>query len=231
MRTWRAGTLKHNATLRDLATTGLGLLALYETDFDHQWFQEALQISESILEHFQDTDGGFYDTRADQTDLITRPKSVQDTPFPSGNSLALQLLLQMYNFTGDGRYADPVDRALRGMQSAASRYPSAFAGWLIALDSAIGPRYQLALIGNSDDDRRKEFLDLVNTRYLPFLTRAAGLPSDPGGPELLQGRSKIGEHVTAYLCQGFVCNTPTDSVEKFADQLNAILTVKTTESA
>ena len=229
MRTWRNGKSKHNATLRDLAATGLGLLALYETDFDNQWFQEALQISESILEHYQDPDGGFYDTRVDQTDLITRPKSVQDTPFPSGNSLALQLLLQMYNFTGDGRYADPVDRALRGMQSAASRYPTAFAGWLIALDSAIGPRHQLALISNSDDGRRTEFLDLVNTRYLPFLTRAAGLPSDPNGPDLLQGRSKIGEHATAYLCQGFVCNAPTDSVEEFADQLDSALTVQSAE--
>ncbi len=223
-RTWRQGQAKHKATLRDLTAAALGFLALYETDFNTGWFEEAEGITEQILENYQDPDGGFFDTHQDQSDLITRPKTIQDSPIPSGNSLAVQLLLKMYNLTGNDRYAAPADAALRGMQSLASQHPSAFAGWLIALDYAIGPSLQLALIGNPEEAGTLRFLDVVNQRYLPLLMRAAGQPEENVQPELLQGREMLEDKPTAYLCQGFVCNKPTNSPDEFVTQLEQALT-------
>ncbi|MGD8632810.1 MAG: thioredoxin domain-containing protein, partial [Anaerolineales bacterium] len=73
-RTWRQGRSKHPATLRDLAAAGLGFLALYELDFNPDWFFEAEELTAEILQNYRDTDGGFYDTHINRTDLISRPK-------------------------------------------------------------------------------------------------------------------------------------------------------------
>ncbi|MDF1500877.1 MAG: thioredoxin domain-containing protein [Anaerolineales bacterium] len=222
-RTWRKGVPKNAATLRDLAGAGLGFLALYETDFNPVWFQEAEELCVEILEHYQDPQGGFYDTRDDLQDLIARPKSIQDTPLPSGNSLAVMLFLKMYNFTSNGQYAEPAERALRGMQSMASRHPTAFAGWLSALDYAIGPGLQLALLGDPDQDQFKRFKEAVDTRFLPLLIRAGGKPGEQGHPELLDNRSAVGGEPTAYLCKGFICNKPTNAIDDFLEQLETAL--------
>lgn len=222
-RTWRQGRARHNATLRDLAATGLGLLLLYETDFNSRWFQEAKSISAEILAHYRDSEGGFFDTRNDQDGLIARPKSIQDTPIPSGNSLAVHLLLRMYSFTGEDQFADPAEQAVRGVQATASRNPAAFAGWLSALDYALGPRLQLALLGDPNDVQFKQFTEYLDARFLPLLIRAGGDPGAEGNPALLDGRAALDGDPTAYLCQGFVCNKPTKSLDEFLTQLEHAL--------
>jgi uncharacterized protein YyaL (SSP411 family) len=222
-RTWRVGTAKNRANLRDLAAVGLGLLTLYETDFNPDWYREVEEIADDVLASYPDPDWGFYDTHIDQSDLISRPKSVQDTPISSGNSLAVRLLLRIYSLTGDGRYADAAGQAVQVMQSVASRHPTAFSGWLIALDYAIGPQLQLALLGDPQKAEFKRFLKAVDSRYLPFLTRAGGKPDRPTAPKILEDRPMIDEQVTAYFCEGFVCNKPTNSVEELTRQLNQAL--------
>jgi uncharacterized protein YyaL (SSP411 family) len=222
-RTWRNSVAKHRATSRDLAAAGLGYLSLYETDFNPEWFHEAEALANEILQHYQDPDGGFFDSHENQTDLLTRPKSIQDTPIPSGNSLTVQLLLKLYSLTGNDRYAAPAESALRGMQSFANRHPTAFAGWLIALEYAIGPRLQVALIGDPLDDEFLVFKELLDGRYLPLLIRAAGMPETDASPALLQDRHQIDNKVTAYLCQGFVCNNPVNNLEDFHQQLDEAL--------
>lgn len=222
-RTWRKGHSKHPATLRDLAAAGLGFLALYEAEFDPGWFEEAEGIANEILQNYIDPHGGFFDTHVATTDLITRPKAIQDSPFPSGNSLAVQLLLKLYSYTGDDQYAAPAEQALMGVQTTASRHPTAFAGWLIALGYALGPRLQLAIIGGKDEPMFRRIRELVNTRYLPSLIQAGAEPGTEGYPPLLAERSMIDGEVTAYLCKGFVCNKPTSSVEELGDQLERTL--------
>ncbi|MGD8850450.1 MAG: thioredoxin domain-containing protein [Anaerolineales bacterium] len=222
-RTWRNNVAKHRATLRDLSATALGYLALYETDFNPLWFHETEAITAEILKHYQDPDGGFFDSHEDQHDLIARPKSIQDTPLPSGNSLTVQLLLRLYSFTGNDQYAAPAERAVRGMQSIASQHPTAFAGWLSSLQYAISPRLQVALIGNPEDAQFTPFEQALDDRYLPFLIRAAGTPDSEPSPPILLDRPQIDEKVTAYLCQGFICHKPTNSVESFLEQLDEAL--------
>jgi uncharacterized protein YyaL (SSP411 family) len=109
------------------------------------------------------------------------------------------------------------------MQSIASRYPTAFSGWLIALGHAIGTRTQVAIIGDPQEAQFDRFREVLDSRYLPLLTQAGGQPEAEAVPHLLQGRTKIDDRVTAYLCQGFVCNKPTNDLEDFLEQLEQTL--------
>ena len=61
---------------------------------------------------------------------MTRPKDLQDNAVPSGNAMAATVLLKLGAFTGEGRYIDAAERALRMVQPALGSAPTGFAQWL-----------------------------------------------------------------------------------------------------
>ena len=64
-RSWRDGKVTDEVFLEDYAALILGLLELYQTDFDNRWFTSALELADEMIERFSDPDGGFFDTPAD----------------------------------------------------------------------------------------------------------------------------------------------------------------------
>lgn len=218
-RSWRLGRARYNAYLEDHAALGLGLLSLYQADFNPRWYQAAVERAEEILAHFDDPEGGFFDTRHDHEMLITRPKSFHDSPTPSGNSLACSLLLALGALTGKGDYLEPAESALRAMEHRAASYPSAFAGWLTNIDFSLGPTLQLALLGPPGDVGMEALAQVVNQPYLPRLVIAAGEPGAQKAPSLLERREMLDGMPTAYLCQGFTCKLPTNSPQELEAQL------------
>jgi len=222
-RTWWRGTARFPAYLEDHAALGLGLLDLYQVDFNPRWFQAAVAQAEEILSHFIDPNGGFFDTRDDHEELITRPKTLQDSPIPSGNTLAVSLLHRIALLSGDKRALYHSERAIRAMQENAERHPTAFAGWLCEIDFALGPQLQLAIMGDIEDDRFQELKTIIDRRYLPRLVAAGGLPDSSPKPSLLNSRELIEGKPTAYLCQGFTCQLPTTSPKVLERQLDDAL--------
>ncbi len=223
MRSWRLGKARHVAYLQDHAALGMGLLALYQTDFNARWYQSAVHQAEEILASFADPKGGFFDTRDDHEPLLARPKSIQDSPTPSANTLATHLMLQLAALSGEGRYAEVAEASIRAMQDDASRYPSSFAGWLSALDFALGPQLQLALVGQPGEPDFRSLAETVQGRFLPRLVIAGGTAGATGHPALLANREAIEDQATAYLCQGFTCNLPTTSPLELHEQLDIAL--------
>ncbi len=221
-RSWRAGQARHSAYLEDHAALGLGLLSLYQADFNPRWYRAAAAQAEEILAAFADPQGGFFDTRHDHEVLIARPKSVQDSPVPSGNTLACMLLLELGAFEGEARYVDPAEAFLRAIAPTAAQYPTAFAGWLCAIDFAVGPQLQLAIAGAPDDEAFRALAGVADSRFLPNLVQAGGLPAPPELPHLMADRSMQEGKPTAYLCQGFACQLPTTSPEELGRQLDRL---------
>jgi len=224
LRSWRDGKAQYTAYLEDHAALGLGLLALYQSDFNPRWYREAVRQADELLEAFADPEGGFFDTRHDHEQLIARPKSIQDSPTPSGNTLAAMLLLTLGAYEGAARFIDPAESALRAMVLTASQHPSAFAGWLNAMDFAIGPQLQLAIAGSPSDPRFNELLSRFNSEYIPNLIVAGGEPGADDQPTLMAERGMREDRPTAYLCQGFTCQLPTIDGDELSRQLDAALT-------
>ena len=223
LRSWRDGKARYTAYLEDHAALGLGLVALYQSDFDPKWYREAVRQADEILEAFADPEGGFYDTRHDHEQLIARPKSIQDSPTPSGNTLAAMLLLTLGAYEGAVRFMEPAESALRAMVLTASQHPSAFAGWLNAMDFAIGPQLQLTIAGSPSDARFSELLTRFNSEYIPNLIVAGGEPGADDQPTLMAERSMRDNRPTAYLCQDFTCQLPTTDAEELSRQIDAAL--------
>ena len=129
-RSFKDGRARQAGVLEDYTHLADGLLALYQATFDERWFVAARDLADQILAHFADPAGGFFDTADDHEALITRPKGLQDNAMPSGGAMAAQVLLRLAALTGEGRYRDAAESALRGVTSVAHRYPTGFAHWL-----------------------------------------------------------------------------------------------------
>jgi uncharacterized protein YyaL (SSP411 family) len=211
LRAWRVGTPKHNAYLEDYAALLLGLLALYQTDPNPRWFSEAARLAGDMLAHFTDPNGGFFDTRDDHETLVVRPKDVQDNATPSGNALTITALLQLAAFSGNGAWREVAERALSGIQPALTRYPTAFAQWLFALDFALGPVQEIALVGPAP--ARDALVQTVWARYNPRQVVAISDGAPSGSPSLLLDRPLLQGLPTVYVCEHFVCQQPVNTPE------------------
>ncbi|MDX9990636.1 MAG: hypothetical protein RBS68_01180, partial [Anaerolineales bacterium] len=214
-RTWRAGKTSPEVFLEDYAALIVGLLDLYETDFNNRWFAAAQKLADEMIERFSDPAGGFFDTPSEQagTDgqppLLYRPKELQDNALPSGNALAVEALLRLAALTDRADYRAVGESGLRLAAEQAIRYPTAFGRWLGAADFALATVKQVALVGDPTQAGTKALLTAVRARWQPNLVIAAsGLPLPPNAPPLLSERPLLENRPTAYVCEGFVCKAP-----------------------
>jgi uncharacterized protein YyaL (SSP411 family) len=222
LRSWREGKAQHAAYLEDYASLGLALLALYQSDHDSRWFQHARQLTDQMLELFSDEDGQFFDTALDQPGLLLRPQDTQDNATPSGSSLAMQILLQISAYTGEGAYHDLAAKTISSQQKMIASYPLAFGSWLSGLDFALRDVKEVALLGDLDSSAGDALLSTVWSQFRPNLVLAASkAPPEQNSPQLLQDRPLIDQQPTAYVCQNFTCQHPTTSPEVLRKQLSS----------
>jgi uncharacterized protein YyaL (SSP411 family) len=224
LRSWRNGQTKHNAYLEDYASFILGLLALYQTDHNSKWYVAAKKLAEEMVTHFKDSDNGFFDTRDDHETLLIRPKGTQDNATPSGNALAATALLQLTAYGENAEWRDIVEKMLSSNLEIILRHPTAFAQWLCAADFAAGPVQEVAVVGALEDPKTKTMLDTIWETYRPrYIMAVSPLLSNLDAPPLLQDRSFLNKQPTAYICQNFVCQQPTNDPEELKIQLSELI--------
>ena len=222
-RSYRLGQARHAGGLDDHAALAEGLLDLYQVDFDRRWLEACLELADVILRDFADPHGGFFDTGTQPEGLPARPKTLQDTPIPSGNALTVTLLLRLEALTGEARYREAALPPLKAMQETASRYPTTFAAWLQGLSLAASPMPQLAITGEVASPGFLALAVEAHGRFLPRLVVAGGPPTDDAIPALLRGRTLAEGKPTASLCREFTCQLPTSSPEELRQQLTKAL--------
>ena len=219
-RSWRDGKVTEEVFLEDYAALILGLLELYQTDFNNHWFASALKLADEMIERFNDPAGGFFDTPADGEILVIRPKDLQDNATPSGNALACEALLKLAAFTDKGNYRDLAEKALNSIGEAAIRYPTAFARWLSAADFALGNVKQVAILGDAQDENFQALMKVIRSKYRPNVVVAtSNYPPPKDAPSLLQDRPLLNDKPTAYVCEGFVCRQPVNNPDELLSQL------------
>jgi uncharacterized protein YyaL (SSP411 family) len=220
LRSWRKGTARHAAYLKDYAALALSLISLYQSDPQPRWFQASLGLLEQVIAHFSDNSGGFYDTPDDHEALLYRPKDLQDNATPSGNALAAMLLLQLATYEGRSDWRKLAEDMLSANLGTMLHYPASFAQWLCAADFALGPVKEVAIIGNLADPQTQALLKPLWQGFNPRLLLAVASYPPPGGsPALLDDRSLLNGKPSAYVCQDFVCQQPVNDPQAMLQQL------------
>jgi len=204
------------AYLDDHAFLADGLLELLRYRWRAADLVFACELADTLLTHFEDPRGGFFFTADDHEALIHRPKPFSDEATPSGNGIAVRVLLRLGHLLGEQRYAEAAERALRAAWPVLERYPEAHGSLLQGLETFLNPPELIIIRG--EPAVTEEWKKYVDAGYHPNRLSF----SIPGGEERLPGllaeRRPRGEAV-AYLCQGTRCREPVTSLEMLAAAL------------
>jgi uncharacterized protein YyaL (SSP411 family) len=212
LRTYKDGRAHLNAYLEDHAFLLEALLTLYEASFEVRWFERTRELAGILMSRFADPErGGFFSTADDHEALIARRKEIGDHPIPSGNSAAALGLLRLGALTGERSYEEAAEGVFRLFTGPATRHPESFAHLLRAIDFALAPTKEVALVGED----LSELAATVRTKFRPHLVLAGG-PEGNDAPELLVQRPAAGGRPTAYVCENFACRQPVTDAEALA---------------
>ena len=218
-RSWKDGRALHAGTLEDHTHLADGLLALYETTFDERWFVAARQLMDVVMEHFVAPDGGFFDTADDAEALIARPRTLQDNAIPSGNAMAATVLLRLAAWTGEGRYRSAAEQAVAPMATMGARYPTSFAQWMLAFQSALAPVDEVAIVGDLGAADTQALLAVVRRGHRPWQVVSVAADVAQSAVPLLADRVRVDGKATVYVCRNLACQTPITDAATFAMQL------------
>jgi len=120
----RRGEGRVRAFLSDYAYLTRGVLALYEATGEPRWVEAAVGLCEEQQRRLGDPLGGFF-TAEESDDLLARSKELVDGAVPAANAIAVLNLLALAESTGEVRWRDDAERALRSFAAAVEQQPEA----------------------------------------------------------------------------------------------------------
>jgi len=202
--------------LDDYAFLVWGLIEVYEASFDDKVLQTAIELSNEMIARFWDEkDGGFFFNAKNAKDAVLKRKELHDGALPSGNSVALLDLLRLERLAGNASFGEKAIRMLRSCSGEITRAPAAHTFMLVGLEFALGPAYNVVLVGELQESSTLSMIEALRLHYLPHLTVSIRKPSTTG-----LGYEKIGNKATAYVCRGQTCMTPTNRPAKILELLD-----------
>ncbi|HET6566330.1 MAG TPA: thioredoxin domain-containing protein [Rhodothermales bacterium] len=223
---YRDGRAGIQANVDDYAFLTWGLLELYEASFRVDYLEQAVALTDTLLDHFWDEAGGFFFTPDDGEHLIARQKELYDGAVPSGNSIALLNLIRLARITGNPTFDKKADQLGQWAAGQVRRMPSGFSAFLMGLDFVLGPSREIVLVGRPEATDTEALLQAVRSVYLPdkvLLFRPAEHP-----PEALLRLAPFVESqhgtdgkATLYVCRNYECHRPTTNVAEARALLQA----------
>jgi uncharacterized protein YyaL (SSP411 family) len=217
-----------DANLDDYAFLVWGLIELYEATFDTTHLRFALELTDDMIKHFWDGDGGgLYLVPDDGETLLVRKKDIHDTALPSANSVAMLNLLRLGLMTGNADLEERAARIGRAFSGSVKESPAAYTQLMVALDFAIGPSYEVVIVGDPHAEDTAAMIKELGRRFLPnevaLLNRSDGKsPEMASLAEFTRDQSSIGGKATAYVCVNHTCKSPTTDVNKMLQLLDAL---------
>ena len=128
------------ANLDDYSFFIWGLLELYTAVFDIKYLKAAIELNETLLEHFWDeVDGGFYFTADDAEEVLMREKKTYDSATPSGNSVEILNLIRIARITEDPEIEAKAVKMESTFSENIKRAPTAHTQFITAVDFKVGP--------------------------------------------------------------------------------------------
>jgi uncharacterized protein YyaL (SSP411 family) len=222
------GAVAGMAYLDDYAFLAAGLLDLYEASFDLRWLHEAISLQNVLELHFWDKQhGGFFLSPHDGEPLLAREKPNYDGPEPSGNSVAVQNLLRLAEFTTDDRYRNTAQQALHAFAGQLAQAPASVPRVLAALDFSLDKSKEIVIVMPNAETTAEPFLAKLRVAFVPnrilvVTPQGSALERQQQVIPLLQFKSAIDGNVTAYVCEQQVCALPTVDPAVFAQQITRV---------
>ena len=222
-RRFREGDVRFDGGLEDYAYLVRGLLDLYLADHNVKRLRQAIWLTEQQMQLFSDSRGGFFDA-APSDDLPARLKESYDGAEPAGNSVAALNLLQLGRLTGNDEWLERGRSTIQSFGLILEKQPSAMAFMLSALDFYLDKPRQIIVSGNTEEPDTQVMLKVIHKKYLPntIVLLADGKENQQylaTFHPFMKSVEKLDNKATAYVCEDFVCQLPTNDTQKLAELL------------
>ncbi len=211
---FRDGQAHLNGYLDDYSYLTDALLSLFEATGEARWIERAMELANTILNHFRDPKtGGLFYTSDDHEALVARSKDYVDASVPSSAGSAAVAWLRLYSLTGDTKWHEAAERVLLDAVPLMQKQPGATGRLLHALDLYLGPNQQIVAL--APDAKSLAFLWPIyfgrfrpRSELIPMIVQseadhAASILKNLVGEKTLQN----GEP-TVYVCENFRCLKP-----------------------
>ena len=207
-RTYKEGKSTINAYLNDYAATIDAFIALFETTTDTKWLEQAKQLTDYTLDHFQNEENAmFFYTSNEDTGLVTRNIEFLDNVIPASNSMMAKNVFTLSHYFLDKRYSNTAATMLNNIQSDISKYPTSYSNWMDLMMNYTQPYYEIVVVGKNAPQTLKE----LNSFYLPNKLIAA--TTKDSHQEIFEGRYQE-NNTLIYVCVNNACKLPVKTVEE-----------------
>ncbi|MBI4404796.1 MAG: thioredoxin domain-containing protein [Deltaproteobacteria bacterium] len=211
--TYKDGKASIPGFLDDYAALITALVALYESDFDERWLNEALALSQTmVLEFWDESAQTFFSTGSSHKHLIVRMREFQDSALPSGVGLAATACIKLGRLTDHSDLLEKARNILKTYEPAMQKNPQACGQLLIALSMLIErPSDVVVVAGQSKQETDQAIWSL----WKPFEpNRLVTLMSDKQSTliPMHRGKKALEGKTTLYFCEGGTCLPPVVSV-------------------
>ena len=210
----------------DYAFLVWGLLELYEATFDVRHLRDAIALNDTMLTHNWDERGGaLFFTADDGEKLLVRTKEIADGAVPSANSVAMLNLLRLSRITGRPELEAKAAAIARAFAADVARAPAAYTQLMAALDFAVGPSYEVVIVGDLLKPDTQAMVQALRSRFVPSKV-ALHRPNGRAEPEIARlapftkAHAEIDGKATAYVCVNHACKLPQTDVAKMLELLS-----------
>ncbi len=131
-RLWRVhldGRSSVLAAQEDYAYFAEGLLALYDLTGERRWLERAEELAEALQQRFLDSEGGGFFLNEAEAGITAmgRPRDAgYDGAIPSGSSVALRVLEQLWRRTGNPLYRQQADTLIARFTPSLEQQPHSY---------------------------------------------------------------------------------------------------------
>jgi uncharacterized protein YyaL (SSP411 family) len=204
----------------------MGLLELYETNFNISYLKTAISLNKQLIENFWDNkDGGFYFTPANSDLADFRQKDIYDGAIPSGNSIALLNLIKLSRITANTGLEEKALETLKAFSETIEKSPEAYTQFISSFDFIIGPSFEIVIVGDINSNETKKILKAINSTFIP---NKVVILKTPGSDEseiteisdFIKDLKMINNKPTVYVCSNYSCKLPTNNTNEMLKLLN-----------
>lgn len=201
--------------LEDYAFLGYGLLALYQASLDTRYIEACLRLCrEADKRLWDEREGGFFQSRGDS--VVPARKVYHEGALPSGQAMMAVVLLSLFRITGERTLGERAHRQLEVLSASAREAPWAFPYAMVALDMALGPSWELVVVGEG----ARAWIRSLDGEFFP---EGICLYGDDHRLRALcphlEAVTRPPRGVRAYLCRDFACETPSEDLEGLMEKL------------
>lgn len=217
---YRDGEAALDSTIDDYAYLIWGLIELYETTFNTDYYEKAIELYDLAENHYWDSRiGGFYLSADDSELVLVRTKDAYDGAIPSGNSVMLSNMLKLGNITSDSKYHKHAEKLCMAFSKNINRVPITYCFMLCGLEMIFFDNIEIVIVKEESDPDTDKIISYIQSVFFPTKVVIEKNEKTVRFAPYIQGMESRNGKTTVYICKNYTCDLPVNTLEEVKAKL------------